>query len=247
MSYITRRFTEEIDNTFLARHIAGNWLQTSTDKLGEETVAEHFSYIVSIFTGELKKERIRQEEEIFLKHLEAGHLVLAVSDEKSIGFKVPEIDSITVTSMPNTYIKNLFTDVEVATMNNLEHSIAQILENQQKLVWWFRNRVAKNFYSIQGWHENKIHPDFIVARKKDDDKIELVYILEAKGEQLANNPDTLYKKKVLDKMTEIKKRGKLKAYQTEIHFETLNEAVEGYLIEENKEQEQIRKLMSYSK
>jgi hypothetical protein len=48
-------------------------------------------------------------------------------------------------------------------------------------------------------------------------------------------------------MAEIKKRGKLKAYQTEIHFETLNEAVEGYLIEENKEQEQIRKLMSYSK
>jgi type III restriction enzyme len=167
-----------------------------------------------------------------------------VSDEKSIGFRVPETDTITVTSMPNTYTRNLYTDVEVATMNSLEHSIAQILENQQKLVWWFRNRVAKNFYSIQGWHESKIRPDFIVARKKDDDKVELVYILEAKGEHLANNPDTQYKKKVLDKMTEMKKAGKMKSYQTEIHFETLNEAIEAYLIEEKKEEEQLKKLMS---
>lgn len=244
LGYITRRFTEEIDNTFLARQIAIKWLEAIEAEIGKEKVAEHFSYIVSIFTATIRAERIKQEENIFLSHLENEHLVLAVSDEKTIGFKVPDTDTITVTSLPNTYTKNLYTDVEVATMNSLEHSVAQILEHQQKLVWWFRNRVAKNFYSIQGWHENKIRPDFIVARKKDDDKIELVYILEAKGEHLANNPDTQYKKKILDKMTEMKKAGKLKAYQTEIHFETLNEAVEAYLIEENKEEEQLRKLMN---
>ena len=244
LSYITRRFTEEIDNTFLARHLALRWIEIIEKSISKEKVAEHFSYIVSIFTTAIREERIRQEEEIFLQHLDDGHLVLAVSDEKSIGFKVPETDTITVTNMPNTYSKNLYTDVEVATMNSLEHSVAQILENQQKLVWWFRNRVAKNFYSIQGWHENKIRPDFIVARQKDDDKVELVYILEAKGEHLANNPDSQYKKKVLDKMTEMKKTGKMKSYQTEIHFETLNEAIEAYLIEEKKEEEQLKKLMS---
>ncbi len=242
--YITRRFTEEIDNTFLARQVAIKWLAAIEAEIGKEKVAEHFSYIVSIFTASIKAERIKQEESIFLSHLENGHLVLAVSDEKTIGFKVPDTDTITVTSMPNTYTKNLYTDVEVATMNTLEHSIAGILENQQKLVWWFRNRVAKNFYSIQGWHENKIRPDFIVARKKEDDKIELVYILEAKGEHLANNPDTEYKKKILDKMTEMKKAGKLKAYQTELHFESLNDVIEAYLIEENKEAEQLKTLMS---
>jgi len=72
----------------------------------------------------------------------------------------------------------------------------------------------------------------------------LVYILEAKGEHLVNNPDTQYKKKVLDKMTELKKEGKLKKYQTEIHFETLNEAIEAYLIEQTKEEEQLKKLMN---
>ena len=244
LSYITRRFTEEVDNTFLARNISIKWIDTLENAIGKQLVAEHFSYIVSIFTTALKAERTIQEENIFLKHLEEGHLVLAVSDEKTVGFRVPEMDTITVTSTPNTYSKNLYTDVEVATMNNLEHSVAQILENQQSLVWWFRNRVAKTFYSIQGWHENKIRPDFIVARKKDDDKIELVYILEAKGEHLVNNSDSQYKKRVMDKMTELKKTGKVKAYQTEIHFETLHEAVEAYLIEENKEEEQLRKLMN---
>lgn len=244
LGYITRRFTEEIDNTFLARQIAVKWLSVIEQEIGMEKVAEHFSYIVSIFTGTIRAERIRQEEDIFLRHLENEHLILAVSDEKKIGFKVPDVDTITVTSLPNTYTKNLYSDVEVATMNTLEHTVAQILENQQSLVWWFRNRVAKNFYSIQGWHESKIRPDFIVARKKDDDKIELVYILEAKGEHLVNNPDTQYKKKVLDKMTELKKEGKLKKYQTEIHFETLNEAIEAYLIEQTKEEEQLKKLMN---
>ncbi len=212
LGYITRRFTEEIDNTFLARQIAIKWLDTIESMISKEKIAEHFSYIVSIFTAAIKEERVRQEEAIFINHLEDGHLVLAVSNEKAIGFKLPDTDTITVTSMPNTYTKNLYTDVEVVSMNSLEHSVAQILEHQQKLIWWFRNHVAKNFYSIQGWHESKIRPDFIVARKKDDDKIELVYILEAKGEHLANNPDTQYKKKVLDKMTEMKKTGKLKAY-----------------------------------
>lgn len=243
LGYITRRFTEEIDNTFLARKLAVKWLVIIQSEIGREKVAEHFSYIVSIFTATLKAERIKQEENIFLSHLEQKHLVLAISDEKTIGFKVPDTDTITVTGLPNTYTKNLYTDVEVATMNTLEHSVAQILENQQKLVWWFRNRVSKNFYSIQGWHENRIHPDFILARKKDNDRIELVYILEAKGEHLVNNSDTLYKKKVLDKMTEMKKDGKIIVYQTELNFETLNEAVEAYLIEENKEEEQLRKLM----
>src|SRR5690606_4317938 len=113
-----------------------------------------------------------QEEKIFLNHLDEGHLELAVTNDTNHGFKVPQKDVITASGIPNTYGKNLFTDVEVTSMNSLEKSVADILENQQKLLWWFRNKVGKDWYSIQGWHKHKIRPDFVVAKKKDDESVD---------------------------------------------------------------------------
>jgi len=240
--YMTRRFSEVIDNSFLARRICNETVDTFIVKVGEQKLAEHFSYITSLVTKDLKENRQKQEEEIFLDHLKNDNLELAVSDDKSIGYKIPTTDTITTTSIPNTYTKNLYSDVEVTTMNGLEKSVASILENQTKLLWWFRNRVGKNWYAIQGWHEHKIRPDFIAAKKKDDDTIEVIYIIESKGEHLAGNPDTLYKKKVMDEMTRLKKNIKMVAYQIEFDFGTLNESVEAYLIEEKKEEEELKKL-----
>lgn len=242
--YMTRRFSEVIDNSFLARRMCNETVDTLMEKVGEQKFAEHFSYITSLVTKDLKENRQKQEEEIFLNHLKNDNLELAVSDDKSIGYKIPSTDTITTTSIPNTYTKNLYSDVEVTTMNGLEKSVASILENQTKLLWWFRNRVGKSWYAIQGWHEHKIRPDFIAAKKKDDDKIEVIYIIESKGEHLAGNPNTLYKKKVMDEMTRLKKNGKMVAYQIELDFGTLNESVEAYLIEEKKEEEVLKRLMT---
>lgn len=242
--YMTRRFSEVIDNSFLARKVTNETISKLISVIGEEKLAEHFSYITSIITKELRLIRQEQEEAIFLKHLDEKHLELAVSDENLIGYKIPEIDQITTTSIPNTYTKNLYSDVEVATMNNLEKTVASILENQTKLLWWFRNRVGKNWYSIQGWHENKIHPDFIAAKKKDDDSIELIYIIESKGEHLVGNTDSTYKKNVMDKITEQQKSGRIKSYQVQLDFGTINESIEAYLIEQNKEEEELRRLMN---
>lgn len=242
--YMTRRFSEVIDNSFLARKVANETISKLAEAIGDEKLAAHFSYITSIITKELRLIRQEQEEAIFLKHLNEKHLELAVSDDNLIGYKIPETDQITSTSIPNTYTKNLYSDVEVATMNNLEKTVVSILENQTKLLWWFRNRVGKNWYSIQGWHENKIHPDFIAAKKKDDDSIELIYIIESKGEHLAGNPDSTYKKKVMDKITELQKSGNTKAYQVQLDFGTINESIEAYLIEQNKEEEELKRLMT---
>ena len=243
-SYMTRRFSEVIDNSFLARRVCNDIIKALLEKIGEQKFAEHFSYITSLITKDLKENKQAQEEEVFLQHLKEGRLELAISDDKSIGYKIPISDSITTTSIPNTYTKNLYSDVEVATMNSLEKSVASILENQSKLLWWFRNRVGKNWYSIQGWHEHKIYPDFIAAKKKDDDTIEVIYIIESKGEHLKNNPDTLYKKKVMDKITKLKKGSEVKIYQTEFNFGKLNESIEAYLIEQTKEEEELKRLMN---
>lgn len=241
-NYMSRRFYEVIDNPFLARKITNSVIEELTDKITIEKLNEHFSYITSLVTRDLLANRRLQEEKIFLNHLDEGHLELAVTNDTNHGFKVPQKDVITASGIPNTYGKNLFTDVEVTSMNSLEKSVADILENQQKLLWWFRNKVGKDWYSIQGWHKHKIRPDFVVAKKKDDESVDIIYIIESKGEHLANNPDTVYKKKVMDTMTKIYQDGKIKSYQTQLDFGQICEDQAAYLIEGSQEETEIRKL-----
>jgi len=243
--YITRRYTEIIENAFLARNFVNNHLEKLEQKVGREKLQEHFSAIVARLVRELKEERTQQEADIFRKHLESGKLILAISDDRDTGFKIPESDTIAISPIPNTYKYYLFDDVDITAMNSLEKKVGDILDKQEKIVWWFRNKVSKGWYSIQAWKQNKIRPDFVAAKKKNNDKIELVYILESKGEHLIGNPDTQYKKSVLDLMTDQNKQKKIKKYpiQIKIQFSELNDKAEFYIVESGKEEEELKRLM----
>ena len=168
---------------------------------------------------------------------------LAVTDDKSVGFRVPESDTITVSRFPSNYMHNLYEDIDYDSLNSLEKEVIKIVEKQETILFWFRNRVSKGWYAIQGWRENKIYPDFIVAKKKDEDKVEIVYMMESKGEHLLGNNDTTYKNKVFEQMTEQQKKGRIEAYQTKLDFGAINDSVEAYLIEGGKEEQKIRELM----
>jgi len=58
---------------------------------------------------------------------------------------------------------------------------------------------------------------------------------------LAGNPDTIYKKNVLDLMTDQKKQKAIyHTKQMDIPFGRVNESVEFYIVEQGKEDEKIR-------
>jgi len=245
ITYITRRFGEIIDNAFLARRKADEWLAVLIDSLGDETLAKYFSFITAQLTDILAEHRDHQEKQIFERAVEDKKMELIITTDTSIGFKVPYKDVITVDGRPNTYNYNLYDKVELTSLNSLEKNVINILEKQETILWWFRNRVSKGWYGIQGWKPNKIRPDFVVAKKKGDNEIEIVYLLESKGEHLLGNKDTTYKNEVFQKMTQVHQDGNMKTYQTELDFGdmVLNEAVEAYLVEGGKEEAEIRKLM----
>jgi len=79
-------------------------------------------------------------------------------------------------------------------MNSLELKVANLIDKNDNVLWWVRN-IAENkkWYSVRGWKKGKIRPDFIVAKKNKKGELELVYVLESKGEHLIDNPDTKYK------------------------------------------------------
>ena len=193
----------------------------------------------------LFEEKSRQEETIFMNYLHKRKLVLAVSNDKSLGYQIPQSDAITISHIPSTYQYYLFDDIDLTVMNKLEQKVGDILDKQQRILWWFRNKVCKPWYSIQGWHQYRIHPDFIAAKKTKTGKLELVYIIESKGEHLSGSTDTQYKKKVLSLMTEQHRSGKIKLYeQMELPLLMVNDKAEFFLIEENKQEEEIKRLFS---
>lgn len=242
LEYATRRYHELIPNAFLARKLARDHLTLLEQEFTKSVLHENFGYIVSELYKSLEIERIQQEEEIFLELTKAGELVLAVSSDSQLGWQVPEKDEIVATDRVNPYNYYLFTDVEIHGMNELELQVGDTLERQEKILWWFRNKSGRNWYSIQGWKKGKIYPDFVAA-KKDGDRIDVVYVLESKGSHLIGNSDTIYKEKVLNLITETKKQGKIKKHQEQsLPFPDLNNSVEAYLFPDTNRESKIREL-----
>jgi len=243
IGYLSRRLGEFIENAFLARKKADQWIVELKDKIGEQDLAKHFNFIaaeLSIYAGQYKH---NEEEKLFATYLENHKIKLTITDNKAVGFRVPDADTITVSRFPSNFKYNLYEDVDFDNLTSLEKEVINILEKEETTLFSFRNRTSKGWYNIQGWRKNKIYPDFVVAKKKDENKLEILYLMESKGEHLLGNSDTIYKNEVFKKMTEQHQTGKIITHQVEIQFDKLNEEVEAYLIEGGKEQQQIRELM----
>jgi len=242
IDYLTRRYAELTENPFYARRLAYSHTETLIEKIGKEMVEANFGYISAFLYNLLSEVKATGEEGLFLEYLNAKKIVLAVSGDPGLGFKIPDEDNIVVGRIPNPYKYYLFEDVDLASMNSLEQKVGDILDKQEKILWWFRNKVLRNWYSIQGWREHKLRPDFIAAKKKENGGLELVYILENKGEHLTGNADTVYKQKVMDIMTKQKKQKAIYRYeQAELPFGQVNDNVEFYLVEQGKEEETLKK------
>ena len=92
--------------------------------------------------------------------------------------------------------RSLFDFVERESQNNYERAIALCLDKDADVLWWYRNRVGRDNFNIQGYRRNKIYPDFVVQRHFSGMPLHYVMVLESKGAHLEGNPDTVYKRKV---------------------------------------------------
>jgi type III restriction enzyme len=96
---------------------------------------------------------------------------------------------------------------ETSVGNRLETEFACYLDAQSALKWWHRN-VARTQYGLQGWRRDKVYPDFVFAKLEADASQTLV-VMETKGLQLKNTEDTVYKQKLLARLSEMYRSGGL--------------------------------------
>jgi len=235
--YLTRRLSETTENAFVAYAIATRVVD-ALDKAAKHADLDHDAgYIARELEKRLAGHRKAEEQAIFEKLLKAGILELVVSNDKEIGFAMPETDKVE-NSIHSSYTLGLYEDIDPSSLNTLESGVAQLIERSEHVIWWARNKVGREWYAVQGWHKGKVRPDFIIARKNKKAELEFVYIVETKGEQLTGNADTQYKDALFQQMNRVP----VKAAGMPMHraLYTLNEHFDFELIPQGEEERRLR-------
>jgi type III restriction enzyme len=96
--------------------------------------------------------------------------------------------------------RSIFSPVFDADFNTPEAEFACYLDEHGAIQWWHRNVARAGHYGLQGWRRQRVYPDFIFAVESSGTKRRIL-VIETKGDQLAGNLDTEYKRKLLNVVT----------------------------------------------
>lgn len=237
--FMTRQLCDIVPNPWQAHEFSRMVLDhfRSTPNAGHDTeklVANNFVLIIEESRKQLEREKERLAEKVFREMLERDELRFLI-----IGNNFDWTFPKTITVQPTAKTLNrkdglplqlsLFEFVQEEDFNETEKAVAWYLENQRRLFFWYRNR-SRQDYSIQGWRQHRIYPDFILASTDKEAKsdYEHVYVVETKGLHLKDNDKTDYIRKMFDICTlEAKSRNRaelgLAMRDKVIRFELLTE------------------------
>lgn len=198
--FLTRQILDIIPNPWVGHELGKKALQIFFDRYDKDTVSANFVFIIEELKKVLEKERNRLAEEVFRRLVKEKKLCFFLITDKG-GFRIPPRIKVRSNKQlvrdDNTPVqRSLFDYVPEENVNELERSVAIYLDQQEKLLWWYRN-MSKQDYHIQGWKKNKIYPDFIASdvNKENQSDYGNVFVLETKGLHLKNE-DTKYKQDV---------------------------------------------------
>ncbi|OGM77526.1 hypothetical protein A2188_02350 [Candidatus Woesebacteria bacterium RIFOXYA1_FULL_43_9] len=199
-SYLARRITDVVENAFVAFDLAKGIVKILEQVKNKKKLWSNSGFIIQEIVKRLSKEKDQQERGLFDSLIKDKKLLLAVSPDETIGYSVPKENEVYPEGF-EMFSNNLFEKSDKLSMNSLELKVADLIDRNDNVIWWVRNEAEnKNWYAVNGWKKGKIRPDFIVAKKGKDNSLELVYLIESKGEHLIDNPDTKYKAGVFSKI-----------------------------------------------
>ncbi len=199
--YIARQIIDVIPNPWVAYSLAERAVKELLSRYDKEVIASNLVFIIEELRKLLYEQRDVLSEAIFRQLLEDKVMKLYML-KGSTNCVLPS--SVIVRSKTRlNHIdgaqlqRSLFDYMPAEDVN-----VALYLDNQEKLLWWYRN-MSRADYRIQGWKPNKVYPDFIAANKSKESSYDKLYVLETKGDQLAGNLDTEYKRNILNLCSEL--------------------------------------------
>jgi type III restriction enzyme len=157
----------------------------------------------------IEEETNRQTEAAFAKLFESKKLCFFLECQEC-RFEIPDkIEVRALKPLMHTdyqHVERSLFDYTENNLNDYEKSVALYLDRNPEVLWWYRNMVGPENFSIQGYRRALIYPDFVVQQGRNKKPIPRVMVVESKGKHLQGNPDTEYKRRVAEYFEKIGKK-----------------------------------------
>ncbi|MCL6441860.1 MAG: DEAD/DEAH box helicase family protein [Alicyclobacillus sp.] len=212
--FLTRRIEHLVLNPWVARSIVDRALSILQERYSKDVIAANQVLLAEELEKTVEMERDELCEAIFRDLVRQDRLRLILMAGKA--YRVPsrvEIPQVTPPLLHDTgkpVQLSLFDDPVPAEWFNptLEAPVALCLDSQEKLLFWFRNLVGRDYFYVQGWRKNRIWADFVATKRADNqpEEYDTIYVLETKGDQLIGNLDTRYKERFFDLCNDLAKK-----------------------------------------
>ncbi|MFH0800263.1 MAG: hypothetical protein V2A66_08820 [Pseudomonadota bacterium] len=243
--FMTRQICDIVPNPWRAHEFANSILEHYRDrkKSDERLIANNFVFLIEELRKQVEKEKERLAESIFRAMLEKDELRFLVIG-KDFDWTFPKKIAVRpkyLNRKDGSQLElSLFEAVSEDEFNETEKAVAWYLESQERLFFWFRNRSRRD-YSIQGWREHRIYPDFIFTATERDEKkdYERVYVVETKGLHIKDSEKTNYIRKVFDICT---KQAESRNW-TELGLQMKDKALQFEVLDESEWQAKLNEIL----
>ena len=207
ISWFARRLSDVIPNPWQAARISRQLVKKRRAACEtDEQIHDRRSYLSYALREYVTKEVEKQAERVFRNKLNRGEIRFDLEAGRP-NFRMVDTYEIPVAGDAGGLLRqdgtgiqiSLFEPVYVQQFDSvLERNFARYLDEQKALQWWHRVAVRQHGdYYLRGWKQDRIWPDF-VAMGGETEGTPHVLVFETKGEHLRGNPDTDYKRRVLD-------------------------------------------------
>ena len=200
--FITRQISDLVPSPWQAYEFAQQTIARLRVRYPDAAIRRDLALIIEELKQQLHTQRVALAKGVFnalIQSNELRFLLLSGYLHNTVPDKVAVDTSPPLTGeFGNLPLFSMF-DYRANDFNKVERDVVLYLEQQAWIVAWLRNFV-KVGYRLQGWHPNKIYPDFMVFSNKNvgpESQFDTVYVLETKGLHLKGNADTNYKQELL--------------------------------------------------
>jgi type III restriction enzyme len=199
--FLARHLLDIVPNPWVAYEFGRIVLNKLLIKNDQKVVINNFVFIIEELRKRLTSEKDRLAEQVFRDMISQDKMHFLVIANK-LGYKFPKQKKT-----PSPWLNkstgaplehSLFDYVYSEDFNEMERQVAWYLDDQDKLLFWYRN-IPKSDYGVQGWQKNRVYADFIFTDiGSNGNGFNRVFVVETKGIHLKQSEDTDYKKKLFN-------------------------------------------------
>ena len=201
--FLARHLLDIVPNPWVAYEFGKTVLNKLLIKNDQKVVINNFVFIIEELRKRLTSEKDRLAEQVFRDMISQDKMHFLVIANK-LGYKLlkPKPKKVTAPYLAKKTAapleRSLFDPVSADDFNETERQVAWYLDDQNKLLFWYRN-VPKEDYGVRGWQKHRVYADFIFTDTNSNGNcFNRVFVVETKGIHLKQSEDTDYKKKLFN-------------------------------------------------